>query len=135
MFDVRFEVLLYDLTSPYLESDPPGHGKRKHGYRRDKRPDGVPVVIALIVTPDGFPLAYEVLPGNTSDKTTLEDFLVKIQEQYGQAQRIWIMDRGIPTEDSLATRRAAEQVREGVPHQALGAGARERRCQALGAGR
>jgi len=60
------------------------------------------------VTPDGFPLAYEVLPGNTSDKTTLEDFLTKIEEQYGKAERIWIMDRGIPTEDSLATMRAAD---------------------------
>jgi hypothetical protein len=108
LFDVRFEVLLYDLTSTYFESDPPGHGKRKHGYSRDKRPDCVQVVIALIVTPDGFPLAYEVRPGNTSDKTSLEEFLVKSEEQYGQAQRIWIMDRGIPPEDSLATMRAAE---------------------------
>ena len=95
-----------DLTSTYFESAPPGHGK--HGYRRDRRPDCGPVVIARIGTPDGFPLAYEVLPGKTGDKSTVEDFLVKIKEQYGQAERIWIMDRGLPTGDSLATRRAAE---------------------------
>jgi len=108
LFDVRFDDLLYDLTSTYFESEPPEHGKRKHGYSRDKRPDCVQVVIALIVTPDGLPLAYEVLPGNTSDKTTLEDFLAKIEEQYGKAERVWIMDRGIPTEDSLAVMRAAD---------------------------
>jgi hypothetical protein len=71
LFDVGFEVLLYDLTSTYFESDPPEEGKRKFGYSRDKRPDCVQVVIALIVTPDGFPLAYEIMAGNTSDKTTL----------------------------------------------------------------
>ncbi len=108
LFEVRFDVLLYDLTSTYFASAPPGYGKRKHGYSRDKRPDGVQVVIALILTPDGFPLAYEVLPGNTSDKTTLEDFLAKIEAQYGKAERVWVMDRGIPTEDSLAVMRAAE---------------------------
>ena len=106
LFGVRFDVLLYDLTSTYFESEPPQHGKRKYGYSRDKRPDCVQVVIALIVTPDGLPLAYEVLPGNTSDKTTLEDFLAKIEDQYGKAERVWIMDRGIPTEDSLAVMRA-----------------------------
>jgi transposase len=91
-------VLLYDLTSTYFESDPPEvqDGKRRFGYSRDKRADCVQVVIALIVTPEGFPLAYEVLPGNTADKTTLSDFLKKIEDQYGKAQRIWIMDRGIP---------------------------------------
>ena len=108
LFKVRFDVLLYDLTSTYFESQPPGHGKRTYGYSRDKRPDCVQVVIALIVTPEGFPLAYDVLPGNTSDKTTLEDFLAKIEEQYGKAERVWIMDRGIPTEASLAHMRAAD---------------------------
>ena len=93
-----------------MESDPPfpEADKRKHGYSRDKRPDCVQVVIALIVTPDGFPLAYEVLSGNTSDKTTLKAFLVKIEKQYGKAQRIWLMDRGIPTEDTLAEMRASD---------------------------
>jgi transposase len=109
LFGASFDVLLYDLTSTYFESDPQEDetDKRRHGYSRDKRPDCVQVVIALVVTPDGFPLAYEVLPGNTSDKTTLRSFLAKIEAQYGKAQRIWVMDRGIPTEDVLAEMRQA----------------------------
>ena len=98
-------MLLYDLTSTYFDSDPPAEGKRRYDYSRDKRPDCVQVVIALIVTPDGFPLAYEVLPGNTSDKTTLERFLGKIEAQYGKTNQVWVMDRGIPTEESLARMR------------------------------
>ena len=85
--------------------------KRRHGYSRDKRSDCVQVVIALIVTPEGFPLAYEVLPGNTSDKTTLRAFLHKIEAQYGKAQRIWVMDRGIPTEEVLSEMRASRSAR------------------------
>ena len=110
LFNAQFEVLLYDLTSTYFESDPPfpEEDKRRHGYSRDKRPDCVQVVIALIVTPEGFPLAYEVLAGNTSDKTTLADFLKKIEEQYGKAERIWVMDRGIPTEKVLEQMRSAQ---------------------------
>jgi transposase len=110
LFGVKFEVLLYDLTSTYFESEPPfaQQDKRQFGYSRDKRSDCVQVVIALVLTPEGFPLAYEVLPGNTSDKTTLRDFLQKIETQYGKAERIWIMDRGIPTEEVLAEMRAAQ---------------------------
>jgi transposase len=105
LFDVRFDVLLYDLTSTYFECNPPGHGKRQFGYSRDKRSDCVQVVIALIVTPDGFPLAYEVMSGNTSDKATLGDFLKSIEDQYGKADRVWVMDRGIPTEETLQAMR------------------------------
>jgi hypothetical protein len=108
LFDVGFEVLLYDLTSTYFESDPPEEGKRRFGYSRDKRPDCVQVVIALIVTPDGFPLAYEIMAGNTSDKTTLAGFLKKIEKQYGKAHRTWVMDRGVPTEETLSQMRAAQ---------------------------
>lgn len=110
LFAARFEVLLYDLTSTYFESDPPftEGDKRKFGYSRDKRSDCVQVVIALIVTPEGFPLAYEVLAGNTSDKSTLRDFLRRIEVQYGKAERIWVMDRGIPTEEVLAEMRASD---------------------------
>ena len=110
LFDAKYEVLLYDLTSTYFESDPPENpaDMRRFGYSRDKRSDCVQVVIALIVTPEGFPLAYEVLPGNTTDKTTLKDFLGKIEEQYGKAQRIWVMDRGIPTEETLRLMRQSE---------------------------
>jgi hypothetical protein len=110
LFNASFEVLLYDLTSTYFESKPPlaEEDKRRFGYSRDKRSDCVQVVIALIVTPQGFPLAYEVLAGNTSDKTTLREFLQKIERQYGKAERIWLMDRGIPTEQVLAEMRQAE---------------------------
>ncbi len=110
LFNAKFEVLLYDLTSTYFESEPPfpEGDKRQFGYSRDKRPDCVQVVIALIVTPEGFPLAYEVIAGNTSDKTTLKDFLAKIEKQYGKAQRIWVMDRGIPTEEILKEMRQSD---------------------------
>jgi transposase len=110
LFAARFEVLLYDLTSTYFESAPPQdeEDKRRFGYSRDKRNDCVQVIIALIVTPEGFPLAYEVLPGNTADCTTLSDFLRKIEEQYGKAERIWVMDRGIPTEEVLSQMRRAD---------------------------
>ena len=110
LFGAKFDVLLYDLTSSYFESSPPqdDEDKRRFGHSRDKRSDCVQVVIALIVTPEGFPIAYEVLPGNTSDRTTLRDMLRKIEAQYGKANRTWVMDRGIPTEEVLAEMRAAE---------------------------
>ncbi len=111
LFNARFEILLYDLTSTYFECNPPEtmDGIKRFGYSRDKRPDCVQVVIALVVTPEGFPLAYEVLPGNTADNTTLRDFLDKIEAQYGKADRIWLMDRGIPTEEVL------EEMRQSTP--------------------
>lgn len=110
LFDVNFDVLLYDLTSTYFEIDPPlsEQDKRQHGYSRDHRPDCVQVVIALVVTPQGFPLAYEVLAGNTADNTTLRDFLARIERQYGRARRIWLMDRGIPTEEVLEQMRTSD---------------------------
>ena len=111
LFAARFDVLLYDLTSTYFESDPPfAEGdKRRFGYSRDKRFDCVQVVIALVVTPEGFPLGYEVLPGNTLDKKTLRSALASIEKQYGKADRVWVMDRGIPTEETL------EQMRQSDP--------------------
>jgi transposase len=111
LFGVKFQVLLYDLTSTYFESDPPfpEGDKRRYGYSRDKRSDCVQVVIALVVTPEGFPLAYEVMAGNTADKTTLRGFLDKIEMLYGKAQRVWVMDRGVPTEEVL------EQMRQSDP--------------------
>ena len=110
LFAAKFDVLLYDLTSTYFESSQPAddNDKRRYGYSRDKRPDCVQVVIALVVTPEGFPLAYEVLAGNTSDRTTLREFLHKIEAQYGKAERIWVMDRGIPTEEVLAEMRQSD---------------------------
>ena len=112
LFGVKFEVLLYDLTSTYFESDPPfgEHDKRQHGYSRDHRPDCVQVLIALVVTVEGFPLAYEVMAGNSPDNSTLRGFLKKIEEMYGKAERIWVMDRGIPTEEVLGEMRASGRV-------------------------
>jgi hypothetical protein len=106
LFHVEFDVLLYDLTSTYFEGLCAQNPKAKHGYSRDGRGDCRQVVIALVVTPEGFPLAYDVLPGNTADKTTLRDFLAKIEAAYGTARRVWVMDRGIPTEAVLAQMRA-----------------------------
>jgi transposase len=110
LFAARFDVLLYDLTSTYFESDPPfaAGDKRRFGYSRDKRFDCVQVVIALVVTPEGFPLGYEVLPGNTLDKQTLGSALTSIEKQYGKARRVWVMDRGIPTEETLEQMRRSD---------------------------
>ena len=103
LFGAKFDVLLYDLTSTYFECDVPESetDPRRFGYSRDKRSDCVQVIVALVVTPEGLPLAYEMFPGNTTDKTTLRDVLALIQKRYGQAERIWVMDRGIPTEAVL----------------------------------
>jgi Transposase DDE domain len=103
-------LIIPDLTSTYFEADPPfpEGDKRRFGYSRDHRPDCVQIIIALVVTPEGLPLAYEVLPGNTADKTTLRGFLERIERQYGKARRVWLMDRGVPTEEVLAEMRAAD---------------------------
>ncbi len=109
LFNCAYEILLYDLTSTYFESDPPDDptDRRRFGYSRDKRNDCVQLIIALIITPEGLPLAYEVLAGNTTDNRTLRLFLRQIERRYGKAERIWLMDRGIPTEATLAQMRAS----------------------------
>ena len=109
LFQADFEVLLYDLTSTYFEGEMEQNPKAKRGYSRDKRPDCLQLVIALVVTPDGFPLAYEVMNGNTSDRATLRGFLKKIEDAYGKAQRVWVMDRGIPSEAILKEMREPER--------------------------
>jgi transposase len=120
LFDASFDVLLYDLTSTYFEGLCEQIPKAKHGYNRDGRSDCRQVVIALVVTPDGLPLAYEVLAGNTTDKTTLRGFLDKIEKMYGKARRIWVMDRGIPTEATLKEmREAGTQYLVGTPRSML----------------
>jgi hypothetical protein len=110
LFGAKYEVLLYDLTRTYFETATPDDPEdpRRHGYSRDHRPDCPQVVIALVVTPEGFPLAYEILPGNTADNTTLQAFLQKIEARYGKSQRVWLMDRGIPTEAMLTQMRASD---------------------------
>jgi DDE family transposase len=109
LFQAQFDVLLYDLTSTYIEGEGEEIPKAKHGYSRDKRFDCRQVVIALVVTPEGFPLAYEVMEGNTSDRVTLRGFLARIEAQYGRARRVWVMDRGIPTEEVLEEMREPER--------------------------
>jgi transposase len=109
LFDAEFDLLLYDLTSTYMEGEAEQNPKARYGYSRDKRPDCKQVVIALIVTPAGLPLAYEVMAGNTSEKTTLRAFLDSIESQYGKARRVWLMDRGIPTEALLQEIRTSRQ--------------------------
>jgi transposase len=109
LFAADFEVLLYDLTSTYFEGEMEQNPKAKRGYSRDGRSDCLQLVIALVITPDGFPLAYEVMNGNTSDHTTLPGFLQKIEQTYGKARRVWVMDRGIPSEAQLKDMRAPER--------------------------
>jgi len=97
LFNISYDVLLYDLTSTYFEADPPfpEGDKRRFGYSRDHRPDCVQIVIALVVTPEGLPLAYEVLPGNTRTRRRCGHLLEQIERQYGKARRVWVMDRGV----------------------------------------
>ena len=109
LFQADFEVLLYDLTSTYFEGEMEQNPKARRGYSRDGRPDCLQLVIALVVTTDGFPLAYEVMNGNTSDRTTLRIFLDEIEKTYGKAKRTWVMDRGIPSEAILKEMREPER--------------------------
>ena len=110
LFGAQFDILLYDLTSTYFEGEAEETPKAKRGYSRDHRPDCVQVVLALVITPEGLPLAYEVMEGNTSDRTTLRGFLEKVEKIHGKARRVWLMDRGIPTEEVLGEMRAAGDV-------------------------
>src|SRR5258708_34594699 len=96
LFDAEFDLLLYDLTSTYVEGEAEQNPKARYGYSRDKRPDCKQVVIALIVTPAGLPLAYEGMAGNTSEKTTLRGFLDRIESLYGKARRGGPVGRGMP---------------------------------------
>jgi transposase len=101
LFQAEFEILLYDLTSTYFEGAMEENPKAQYGHSRDKRTDCLQLVIALVITTDGFPLAYEVMDGNTSDRATLRGFLDHIEKTYGKAKRMWVMDRGVPTEEIL----------------------------------
>ncbi len=109
LFQADFEVLLYDLTSTYFEGEMEQNRKARRGYSRDGRPDCLQLVIALVITTDGFPLAYEVMNGNTSERTTLRTFLDDIEKTYGKAKRTWVMDRGIPSEAILKEMREPER--------------------------
>jgi transposase len=109
LFQAQFDVLLYDLTSTYIEGQGEEIPKAQYGYSRDQRFDCKQVVVALVITPEGFPLAYEVMAGNTADRTTLRGFLEKIESNYGKARRVWVMDRGIPSEEVLKEMRTSDR--------------------------
>jgi transposase len=100
-FGTRFEFLLYDITSTYFEGECLRNPQAQRGYSRDKRPDCKQVCIGLVVTPEGLPLAYEVFAGNRADVTTIEDMVELMEKDYGSAERIWVMDRGMVSEDNL----------------------------------
>jgi len=102
MFSLEFDLLLYDITSTYFEGLAAGNPQAQRGYSRDHRPDCKQVCIGLVVTPDGFPLAYEVFAGNRSDVTTVEDIVEAMEQKYGRARRVWVVDRGMVSEDNLA---------------------------------
>jgi hypothetical protein len=108
LFGAHYELLLYDLTSTYFEGEAEANPKADYGYSRDHRPDCKQLVLALVITPEGFPLGYEVLPGNTLDKTTWQGMIERLEKLHGPAQRIWIMDRGIPTQEQLQQMRQSQ---------------------------
>jgi transposase len=108
LFGTIFDILLYDITSTYFEGQAAGNPQAKRGYSRDKRPDCVQVCIALVVTPEGLPLAYEVFDGNRRDVTTVEEMLEAMREKYGHERRTWVMDRGMVSEDNLDLLREAK---------------------------
>ena len=102
LFGATFDIVLYDLTSSYFEGQAGGIPKAKRGYSRDHRPDCKQLVIALVVTAEGFPLTYEIFPGNTIDVTTLQDIVTKVEAKHGRARRVWVFDRGLTSEENLA---------------------------------
>ena len=101
LFDLEYDLLLYDVTSTYFEGEADSNGQAWRGYSRDHRPDCKQVCIALVVSREGLPLGYEVFAGNRADVTTVEDIVKKIEAQYGAAGRIWVMDRGMISEENL----------------------------------
>ena len=126
LFRAQYEVLLYDLTSTYVEGAAHANPQMRRGYSRDHRPDCKQVVLALIVSPEGFPLAYEVFDGNRPDVTTLDEILDVVEAAYGRAQRVWVFDRGLVSEQNLETLRAREaQYLVGTPRAQLRAFERE----------
>ena len=101
LFHLEYDLLLYDITSTYFEGEAADNGQARLGYSRDHRPDCKQVCIALVVSREGIPLGYEVFDGNRHDSTTVEDIVTKIESQYGRADRIWVMDRGMVSEENL----------------------------------
>ena len=108
LFGTTFDLLFYDVTSTYFEGQAQGNPQAQRGYSRDSRPDCVQVCIALVVTPEGLPLAYEVFDGNRTDVTTVDEIVEMMREKYGHERRTWVMDRGMVSEDNLDMLRERE---------------------------
>jgi len=120
LFDLKYDLLLYDVTSTYFEGQAAGNPQAKRGYSRDHRSDCKQVCIALVVTRDGFPLGYEVFDGNRHDSTTVEEIVEKMEGRYGKADRIWVMDRGMVSEANLLfLRRGGRRYIVGTPRSQL----------------
>ena len=109
LFDVDYERLLYDVTSTYFEGQAEANGLARRGYSRDHRGDCKQVCIGLVVTRDGVPLGYEVFAGNRTDVTTVEEIVTEIERRYGQARRVWVMDRGMASAETIAWLRASQR--------------------------
>jgi transposase len=107
-FGIRFEFLLYDVTSTFFEGQADGNPQAQRGYSRDQRSDCKQVCIGLVCTPEGLPLAFEVFAGNRADVTTVETVVTQMEAKYGQAERIWVMDRGMVSEANIAFLRARQ---------------------------
>lgn len=101
LFNIDYDLLLYDVTSTYFEGEAKGNRQAKRGYSRDNRPDCKQVCIALVVTKEGIPLGYEVFAGNRHDSTTVEEIVEKMEARYGAADRIWVMDRGMTSDENI----------------------------------
>ena len=101
LFELKCDLLLYDITSTYFEGDAEGNPLAQRGYSRDSRPDRPQVCIGLVVTEDGFPLGYEIFAGNTHDSTTVQGVIAALEKKYGSLNRIWVMDRGMVSEENL----------------------------------
>src|SRR6202050_2468475 len=120
LFGTEFDVLLYDLTSTYVEGAAENNPMMSRGYSRDHRPDCEQMVIALIVTREGFPFSYETFDGNRADVSSMESILRMVERKYGKARRIWVMDRGIVSEENLAAiRRRGGQYLVGTPRRQM----------------
>src|SRR4051795_10665232 len=120
LFGAEFDVLLYDLTSTYVEGAAEKNPMMRRGYSRDHRPDCEQMIIALIVNSEGFPFSYETFDGNRADVSTLETILRMVERKYGQARRIWVFDRGVVSEENLAAiRKRGGQYLVGTPRRQL----------------
>jgi transposase len=108
LFDLEYDLLLYDVTSTYFEGACAANPLAKRGYSRDGRPQCLQVCIGLVVTPEGIPLGYEVFPGNRNDAKTVEEIVLAMEKKYGRARRIWVMDRGMVSEENLEFLRLRE---------------------------